>query len=173
MPNWMQIEHSNAYSVSDEGQVRNDRTGRILRPCVMKNGYRCACLSINGLRKFVSVHRLVATAFVVGFSDGLHVNHLDGNKLNNHYSNLEWCTQSENNAHARKTGLNKSHLNAVEKMNAATRKPVAQIDLNTGDVLMEHVSLSQARRDTGISSIHDCLSGRQRTAGGFGWKYII
>lgn len=168
---WKRIEHSNAYSVSDDGMVRNDRNSRILNPPIMKNGYRCACLSISGKRKFVYVHRLVAMAFAPGFRDGLHVNHIDGNKLNNRYSNLEWCTQAENNAHARRSGLHKPHTNAVEKMNLATRKPVAQIDLETGDTLKVHISLSQARRDTGISSIHDCLSGRQRTAGGFGWKY--
>jgi hypothetical protein len=169
---WKSIEPHKAYSVSSDGQVRNDRTQRVLNPPVMKNGYRSACLSIDGVKKFVNVHRLVAMAFVEGFSSGLHVNHIDGDKLNNDRSNLEWCTQSANNAHARDTGLNKSHLHAVEKMNSATRKPVEQISLESGEVVATFASMSEARRATGICTIHDCISGRQATAGGSSWRYM-
>lgn len=60
-------------------------------------------LSRNGVRRYFLVHRLVAAAFVPEVPGRDQVNHIDGDRLNNHASNLEWCTQSQNNLHARRT----------------------------------------------------------------------
>ena len=56
-------------------------------------------------KKTYMIHRLVAKYFCTNPHDKPVVNHKDGNKLNNNYSNLEWCTVAENNEHARDTGL--------------------------------------------------------------------
>lgn len=160
------------YSVSDDGRVRNDVTSRVLKPVKMRNGYTTVCVTYKGKRAMHYIHRLVAEAFLTEDLERPHANHLDGCKTNNRLDNLEWCTPSENLRHAIATGLNKSTLTSVEKMNKATRKPVEQICLQTGQVIASFVSLSEARRSTGITSIHDCISGRQSTAGGFGWRYM-
>ena len=69
-----------------------------------KYGYKRVSLSKNGTVKTISVHRLVAITFVEGDSK-LTVNHKDGNKLNNHYSNLEFISSSENVKHAHRIGI--------------------------------------------------------------------
>jgi hypothetical protein len=68
--------------------------------------YRVLLSNESGKRKF-TVHRLVCMAFhgIPNNIDSLTVNHKDGIKTNNHYKNLEWSTQSENQIHAIKTGL--------------------------------------------------------------------
>lgn len=62
-------------------------------------------LSVGIMRKTFMVHRLVAKAFLPKVEGKNFINHKDGNKLNNHVDNLEWCTIKENNQHARDTGL--------------------------------------------------------------------
>lgn len=94
------------YEVSDEGDVRNKKTSRILQPQYLTKGYLGVRLYNNGNGKTLKLHRLVALAFVDGYFEGAQVNHKDGNKANNHYSNLEWCTNQENHLHKMANGLN-------------------------------------------------------------------
>lgn len=64
---------------------------------------------LDGKKRTFRVHRLIMMAFKpVENMDKLEVNHLDGNKKNNKLENLEWCTASENQKHAFKTGLQKA-----------------------------------------------------------------
>lgn len=71
-----------------------------------RNGYYFANLYTNeGHRKSFLIHRLVAYTFCYKPIDKNIVNHKDGNKINNHYLNLEWVTMKENVQHALSTGL--------------------------------------------------------------------
>ena len=58
-------------------------------------------------KKKESVHRLVAKRYCPNPNGYKEVNHIDGVKTNNHYTNLEWCNRSQNNKHAHQMGLNK------------------------------------------------------------------
>lgn len=99
---WKQVVGwENFYSVSSFGRVRNDRTGKILRSSTDR--YASVHLSANGKSNRVSVHRLVMRAF--HGDSHLDVNHVDGDKLNNKLSNLEYVTRSGNLKHAFRTGL--------------------------------------------------------------------
>ena len=94
------------YYVTRYGDVWNTETMTKLKGCVYNNGYRYLKLdSVHG----VTIHRLVAHHFVRVPKDlseeSLEVNHIDGNKLNNNWHNLEWTTHDGNMAHASATDL--------------------------------------------------------------------
>lgn len=101
------------YWVSERGDVVNASTGFTLSPTLSSDGY-CKLGVITGQ---VSVHRLVVEAFTGEIPEGLQVNHLDGNKQNNHISNLELCTAQENTLHAYRTGLAKGRAGEENAMN--------------------------------------------------------
>lgn len=99
--------------VSSFGRVRNWRSGVTLRPRPSGWGYLQVVLYRKKRTYTLSVHRLVAEAFYDGWYDTLEVNHIDGDKWNNHVWNLEWVTKSENNRHAIMTGLRKPRQTRV------------------------------------------------------------
>ena len=89
------------YDVTENGEVINlhNKHKRVLQPNT--KGY--LRVTING--KNLLVHRLVAKKYVPNPENKPQVNHIDGNKLNNHYTNLEWVTNQENRTHAVEHGL--------------------------------------------------------------------
>lgn len=107
---------------------------RILRPKTTKKGYNRCHLRIKSISKSFYLHRLVALAFIPAIEGKHHVNHKDGNKLNNNVSNLEWCTPQENNEHGVRLGLlkrgRKVKVYVSQKTEWGSYKPV--IDLKTG-----------------------------------------
>lgn len=81
--------------------------GGLLKPKLNAYGYLTVSLKGNGIEETKSIHRLIAEAFIPNINNQPVINHIDGNKLNNCISNLEWCTYSHNNQHAWDTGLKK------------------------------------------------------------------
>ena len=92
------------YGFTAEGRVYSYKRNQWLSTKVTPNGYVQATL--RAYNKTVYVHRMVADLFCPT-GTGITVNHKDGNKTNNHYTNLEWVSQKENIKHARETGLRK------------------------------------------------------------------
>ena len=93
--NWRSINLYLNYEISDIGRVKNVKTGRILKPSINTGGYYYVNLCNGGKVKH-KIHRLVAEAFITNFEDKPVVDHHDGNKTNNHISNLGWATIKEN-----------------------------------------------------------------------------
>ena len=154
---WKDIpEFRGSYQVSNMGRVRSlDRVvtcsdgsmrkykGKVLKLQVDKTtGYEYLTLSNDGKRNTKKVHRLVLEVFKphVNMSD-LEVNHMDGNKLNNHLTNLEWVTGRDNILHAYDMGL----IN-----NKGERAPHAK--LSNTDVLeiLRRLSTGELHRDIGL-----------------------
>ena len=84
------------YEITQNGDIINKRNGRKIKPQKNDKGY--LRVSIGG--KLMFVHRLVAEKYVPNPNNKPQVNHIDGNKLNNNYTNLEWTTNKENRQHA-------------------------------------------------------------------------
>lgn len=80
---------------------------RYLKPSQDKDGYLKLDLSKDGKQKGFCVHRLVAQSFIKNQYNKPYINHIDNNPSNNHYLNLEWCTQLENVRHCISQGRKK------------------------------------------------------------------
>jgi hypothetical protein len=97
------IDGFDGYLVTDCGRVLSVASGRFLTPRSV-NGYHMVTLGGRGGRQ-ISIHVLVASAFISARPPGMVVNHKNGIRTDNALSNLEWVTQSENVTHAYRQGL--------------------------------------------------------------------
>ena len=117
-------DYEGLYSITSDGRVyshgrfvtngKDWRDGMYLKGDISNRGYIRVDLHVRQEHDKRSVHRLVGEYFVENPEDKPQINHIDGNKLNNNASNLEWCTQTENNRHARDTGLNKGPIGELQ-----------------------------------------------------------
>jgi len=92
---WKKIKDNSNYSVSTDGNIRNDNTGRILKYYV-RNGYKSITLSKNNTKKTYNIHTIVAENFLDKPSPKHIVNHKNEDKLDNNLENLEYVTYREN-----------------------------------------------------------------------------
>jgi hypothetical protein len=149
------------YEISNYGNVKSLKFNkeRIMRNRKVTGGYLEVELYRDSVSKACRVHRLVGDAFLEKFEGKIVINHKDGNKENNHVSNLEWCTYSHNNQHAYDTKLNDRVI------------PVNQYALN-GMFIRKWDSIQQASNELSIqkSGISKCTKGQQKTCGGYLWK---
>lgn len=116
---WQQIVDFPNYWISDHGRVYTRLQQGLRIPYYDEDGYVQITLYRIGEhggseRKSFLIHRLVAQYFVPNIYDDPEVNHLDGNKHNNRFDNLEWCTPLQNTNHAIVTGLRRGKPRAEE-----------------------------------------------------------
>ena len=92
MENFKIIEGFETYSVSDNGNVKNNKTGRIMKQNYRKDGYIEICLMKDNKKYSKRVHILMAIAFITNPDGKLCVDHIDNDKSNNNIANLRWAT---------------------------------------------------------------------------------
>lgn len=121
------------------------------------------------------IHRLVAKAFIANTFNKKYINHIDGNKHNNHMTNLEWCTSSENLIHAYRLWLlwKQYHMRWRYGDMSNRYKLVAQFDIN-GSLIAKFNWTREASRKTWISdrNIATVCRGNRVTTWWYIWRYI-
>lgn len=155
---WIPTVHDD-FHVSNTGKVKNIKRNRIKYIAVDGRGYCSVIISKKGY----TVHRLVARAFLPNYSDELVVNHIDGNKSNNHLSNLECVTQSQNIQHSY----------AINKYENKKRTAVIQVDVNE-NIVASYKSMTEAENMTANSHGQITVAiNNNSVVNGFKWYKTI
>lgn len=118
---------------------------KILTPEITNRGYYRITFQKNKIKVHISVHRLVGLHFVTNPENKPQINHKDGNKANNYYKNLEWCTSMENVQHSYDTGLN------VAKKGFDNPKSMPVLRLSEDGELQNYGSLCELSRIENVS----------------------
>lgn len=133
---WKEIEgFYGYYLISDFGRIKSiggwcgsaKRKEKIRSTSLTKDGYIKVRLNKKDKDKTVRVHRLVAEAFIPNLENKDTVNHKDGNKQNNHFSNLEWSDRSEQMYHAYDLQLKKPQIGIENKNSKLTSDDIKEI----------------------------------------------
>jgi hypothetical protein len=147
----------NAYEVSNHGKIRNIKTNRFLKPKTSDDYNRIILYDINGKSVIYYIHFLVAYFFIEKNNDSnLVVNHIDEDKKNNDYRNLDWVTLSEN---------------AIHSMG----RKICKINLESQEILNTYSSIVGAARELKKKKgdeIMKCCKNIRKSAYGFAWKYF-
>ena len=125
---WKDIKnYEGIYQVSNLGRVRSltrkvktfnglrTTKGQLLKPLKTNRNYFRVDLKQNQKDKYISIHRLVAEAFIPNPNNYPVINHIDGDTSNNKIDNLEWCTQSHNIKEAYRVGRAKPTSGCFKK----------------------------------------------------------
>lgn len=171
------------YSITDDWVIfsfkgkKSKWLYRILKPHRNKKTWY---LTLNILWwRWATVHNLVALTYLPNPNKYPVVRHLDNNKLNNHVSNLEWCTHQTNIQQAHDDWLcprnTPKQKEALERIYKKRRKKVEQYT-KEWDFIGAYISVRDASKSTGIQewniSLCACWKKHHRTAWWFIWKYV-
>ena len=126
---WKRIDGYANYEVSNFGRVCNATTERILKPNPIGGGYLAVGLCKEGGRKTHPIHKLVAHEWLDNPDGKRCVDHIDGDKINNHSNNLRWATHSENGMNRKKQSNSSSTYKGVH-FYKPLRKYVAYFTIN-------------------------------------------
>ncbi|MDR2586385.1 MAG: HNH endonuclease [Prevotellaceae bacterium] len=180
---WRDIKgYEGQYLISNHGRImslaRKGKNNKNAKTFVCQNNgnpyLHIGLTNREGKRKNYDIHRLVACAFIPNPEHKCDVNHIDGNKSNNHIGNLEWATRSENVKHSYDTLGQKSARFWLGKKGANNpcSIPIKEID-GHGDAIIKFNSIREAADLYGLDrrSVSLCCKGRLRQTGGRRFRF--
>ncbi len=144
------------YKISNYGRLlsyNKNKSGRLMKPglllCRKANKPLLHKMSLDSIDKPKTVHRLVAAHFIPNPLNLAEVNHKDGNKHNNHISNLEWVTHKENIQHAVDNGLtNKGENSFLSKLTEQQVLEIRKLKENSDISLIKLAKLYKVTPNT-------------------------
>lgn len=143
---WADIEGFPSHQVSTYGNVRNKKTGHVLKPFADRYGY--LRLSLGNVDN-VYIHKLVAETFIgCPIGERMQINHIDCDRQNNHVDNLEWCTASENI----RWGVTKGNINPHKGLARAVEVNKRRIKIVDLDI--EFDSVKECAEYLGVCPTH-------------------
>ncbi len=157
------------YRIYNNGQIYSEKSKIYLKPSIT-NGYYRICLYNNNNKQYYNIHTLVAQYFCENPDNKPIVNHQDGNKLNNHYTNLEWVTYTENTQHAHDLGLNKT----IKRVYQYTLEGEYLRTFNNCREAAEFVKFKSKTKTSIFSitnNIYRACRGERETAYRYRWEY--
>lgn len=174
---WKPVKgYESRYEVSNMGRVRN-HDGHILKP-IERRGYLCLNFCVNGVRKDMKIHRLVAEAFILNPEELPFINHKDENKHNNRADNLEWCTAKYNSNYGTrnqrvsisKTGKKMNwSKEGLDKLRRIKSKPVIGIHKMTGEIIRFASSVEAEKHGYDRWCVQRAASGHMKFYRGYEW----
>ena len=143
------------YLIDEKGNIFSRKRHKFLKTSVNAYGYPSIYLSKDGVRKFFTIHKLVALTFIPNPENYKEVNHKDENKRNNSVENLEWCSRKYNNNYGTRLSKISKKVECIE----------------TGEIFY---STREAGRQMGVNSatISLACNGKRKTAGGYRWHFV-
>ena len=162
---WKPIKGYEGYEISSLGRVKSLKMKNeiIKKPHLNRDGYLYISFSNRGKSCTLKVHRLVCEHFCEGKTEERnHVDHIDGNKLNNVYTNLRWCTHHENILFAWETGA----YNGIGENHAGSKLKENQV-IEIKKMLKQKITCKNIAKQFGVTNwcIHDIKQGRI-------WKHV-
>lgn len=185
---WKDVKgYKGFYEVSSMGRIRSidhyvrsglrfnsavKKKGHILKQNAKRNGYLTVDLSKGNKVKTISVHRIVAAAFLDPVDGKDFVNHKNLNKHDNRVENLEWCTRSENALHAVKNGAMPG--NGLRRMIRCCETGQIFESSYQAAVWLNETKFQYSKNCAGMArNIRLVCSGKRRSAFGYHWKDVI
>lgn len=161
------IDFSN-YEIGEDGSIFSKHYHRLCKGTVFTNGYlQVKMMCKDGIRRLFLLHRVIWFYFNGEIPDGMQINHIDENKLNNSKVNLNLLSPKGNS----NWGTRNDRITEARKNDQRFSSKITRIDPISGEI-KEYPSIREAGRDGfNRGCIKRCIDGIQEQSMGFKWKY--